>query len=406
MIFCSLVFPTSYIIIKILLLGIVSLQFILWVIREKKVFLDKELVLVVLFTVAISGLYIMLGAFRGEPGAYRVITVYLFWPLLYLGFFSVLIYEYAIHSVIKVFIYALITITIYSYLYIGYELGLIPRLLYINFDLGQSIGFYDGYMEFSMYSVSSLLYLIPFCIAGLFVWDHEFYNKIRISKKLVVIFTILGIIVSVLSGRRALWLVIIFSFIVIFLLNIIVSNSSKLHNIRKLFVFSVFVVLISIISIPLINNYIDLDFHSLINKFDFQAEYERSSQFKALIDGWKESPLFGNGYGAVASVIRSEETPWAYELQYIDLLFKTGVIGFLVYGLVGIWVVKKTLNIAKRIKESRMVILPMLTGVLAFLVANATNPYLLKFDYIWVLIFPIGIINHYLHRSFNSKYGG
>jgi len=43
------------------------------------------------------------------------------------------------------------------------------------------------------------------------------------------------------------------------------------------------------------------------------------------------SPWFGHGYGAVAHVVRSETMPWAYELQYLAMLFHTGIVGTLLY---------------------------------------------------------------------------
>ncbi|MBG9582138.1 hypothetical protein ABE42_23690 [Bacillus thuringiensis] len=399
LIFSMLVFPTSYQQVKLFLLIVVSLELIVWFFYQKAIPLKKELVLFILFVNVISGCFILLGAFRGEPGAFRVTTVYLLWPIVYLMLFSSLVHKEVIIKLFKVFIYALMVISLYSFMYVGYVLGIVPDALYIEFDLGQSIGFYDGFMEYALYSLSSLIFLIPFCIAGLFVWDVSFYKELNISKKSIFVITGLGLISAILSGRRALWLVVALSIIIIFLLHLIIEKKNQGNFIKKA-MWGVFLFLIVVVCVlPILSKEINLNFLSLLNQFNFDAGHERNSQFEALINGWLNHPLIGNGHGAVATVIRSEEMPWAYELQYADILFKTGIIGFGVYSLSGIWVILKLISLAKKYSGAKMIVIPILTGLIAFLIANATNPYLLKFDYIWILLFPVGVINYYLLKN-------
>jgi len=38
---------------------------------------------------------------------------------------------------------------------------------------------------------------------------------------------------------------------------------------------------------------------------------------------------------------------------------------------------------------------PTLVGMISFLIGNATNPYLGKFDFMWVIFVPVLIINLY-----------
>lgn len=391
--FCSLVFPTTYQTLKLILLFVTFLVILMWYFSLSFIPLKKEIILFVFLVTTVSGFFIMLGAFNGEPGAYRVSTVYLLWPFVYLFMFSTLTYKSILLKLFKVFIYSLLIISIYSFTYIGHEIGILPSQFYIKFDLGQSIGFYSGFMEYSIYSLSSLIFLIPFCISGLFIWEDSFYKKIKLSKKTLIIITIFGLISALLSGRRALWLVVLLSTVITFILYLIIFNTNRLYLVKKIIIYVSTFILIFLIVFPIMTNKIDLNIASLLNKFNLEAGYERSSQFDSLIKGWAENPLLGNGHGAVADVIRSTDMPWAYELQYIDLLFKTGLLGFLIYSFSGLWVILKMVKIAKILPESRMIILPILTALISFLIANITNPYLLKFDYIWILILPIGIIN-------------
>lgn len=125
--------------------------------------------------------------------------------------------------------------------------------------------------------------------------------------------------------------------------------------------------------------------------FDFQGEQsnvERRLQFDALLEGIAQAPLFGQGAGAVASYIRSDEMPWAYELLYIAFIFHYGLVGFMVYasGIGALLLV--FLNRCVRNDQSN-VMAAWFGALVAFLFASATNPYLLKFDYMWVVFIPL-----------------
>ena len=37
--------------------------------------------------------------------------------------------------------------------------------------------------------------------------------------------------------------------------------------------------------------------------------------------------------------------------------------------------------------------MPLVSGMIALLTANITNPYLGKFDYFWVIFLPLGYVN-------------
>ncbi len=123
----------------------------------------------------------------------------------------------------------------------------------------------------------------------------------------------------------------------------------------------------------------------------------RRDQFAALINGWKEQPFFGSGHGMPArGVIRSIETPWSYELSYVALLFHTGLVGAVAYAGGVVWMGVMAYAIARRGWSEAPSMVATLVGTSSFLVANATNPYLEKYDYLWVLFLPIAFVNSYL----------
>jgi len=123
----------------------------------------------------------------------------------------------------------------------------------------------------------------------------------------------------------------------------------------------------------------------------------RREQFHALMSDWAEAPLYGYGHGAVATgFIRDPEMPWAYELAYMALLLHTGLLGFLAYSAGVAWIVWMGLCMIRSGHRIGLYILPVLVGMICFLIANTTNPYLEKYDYIWVIFLPVALINQWL----------
>jgi hypothetical protein len=139
---------------------------------------------------------------------------------------------------------------------------------------------------------------------------------------------------------------------------------------------------------------------NFIEGFDFAGAGSasvRAEQFFTLYNGWQQTPLFGAGHGASAlGPLRSVEMPWAYELSYAALLFHTGIIGFLIYSSGVICIFWMGLKIMRSGHWLGIYMLPVLVGTTCFLIANATNPYLEKFDYIWVIFLPVALINIWL----------
>jgi hypothetical protein len=136
--------------------------------------------------------------------------------------------------------------------------------------------------------------------------------------------------------------------------------------------------------------------------FDFSREASaipRRDQLFALLRGWADAPLLGAGHGASApGVVRAREMPWAYELSYVALLFQTGLLGFVAYASAVGWLMWMLVKVIRVGDELSLLALPVTVGMVCFLIANATNPYLAKFDYLWILFVPIGVVNYWLLR--------
>ena len=75
-----------------------------------------------------------------------------------------------------------------------------------------------------------------------------------------------------------------------------------------------------------------------------------------------------------------------------------GISGFMVYSLAVGWIVWQGIYLARKDREFASMFLPLVTAMSGFLIMNATNPYLAKFDYLWVIFLPVALINAYVTR--------
>jgi hypothetical protein len=106
----------------------------------------------------------------------------------------------------------------------------------------------------------------------------------------------------------------------------------------------------------------------------------RREQFDVLVRHISERPILGSGFGSIA-----KDYPYgmsyAYELAYLDLLFKTGVLGLLLFLSFPLRLVWDALAARRRDCPRPMGVEPRKTSVvvaivLSILVIGATNPYL------------------------------
>ena len=142
----------------------------------------------------------------------------------------------------------------------------------------------------------------------------------------------------------------------------------------------------------------DIYFTERINSiFDYDADpsiSHKKAQSEMMIAGWTESPLLGHGHGAVVEGIKSSEAePWAYEVTYALLLHNTGILGSLAYISGILWIYWSAVKIIKRSDYWANIMIAVMMGFSGFIIADITNPYLGQLDSLWVLFYPLAIIN-------------
>jgi len=393
LVFSALFVPTTYHEIKIgfLLAALTSIGILG---LSSKLIWSSE-TLMACFMLAIFGLLNSVhGLLNSAPGAVRVLSVMVVWPILYAVLSTMLNRPDAIKILVSTLAVTFVAIQSYSFLYLGYMAGVVPDVLYFELDQGQGVGFYDGTVEYSLYSISSLLFLMPFWLHYLFNLVHE--KRAKISHWVLLL---TGLVICVLTGRRAVQLVVLISPFLVLLSVVMVGGGIQkgYRVVGSLFnVYSMALVSISVVILLFVFFSMGIHFDAIAENFKHGFEFtsdisasERGNQFVSLMNAWLDGNLlFGAGNGSHTDYLRSDDMPWAYELTYVYLLFSTGIVGVLFYfGWFG-WGLLRIRNALLYRPDMGFYITPIITGVFGLAVGAASNPYFAKFDYLWIVLLP------------------
>lgn len=408
-----LIVPTSFQVERGVTLIVINFFLLIGLLLKPCIFrLNYELFLVSLFCITTSIFFVFLGAVQGTPGYLNVATAYAAWPLLFtwmIGFVRNI-------SILDAFSKLIITgIFLNSVIFIIFIANTFfaffdPNNIFFSaFDLRGGISD-EGY-EFNFLGMGLYIYGLSYVGTKLYAFQESNITAKNISNKYYLIIFIICFGILLISGRRGFILAALFAVPIC----ILICHLSEVRKINTQTLKSLFLKIpIFLIFIGLILSFIlDYNLFSIgsyfLSGFEFNDIYNSSSsrrkeQFIAMISSWQENPFFGKGHGAFAVGAKgSGGQPWAYELQYVAILFQTGIVGFLIYFGSIIWLVYKAVLISKNNSEIGKLAIPATVALLSFLVANATNPYLLKFDYLWTLFFLAAIVNVGLIESNNRK---
>jgi O-antigen ligase len=113
--------------------------------------------------------------------------------------------------------------------------------------------------------------------------------------------------------------------------------------------------------------------------FGDESTSVRVDQAGPLWDGFRAHPVFGSGLGSALSsgFARDLDSPWSFELTYLQLLFQMGVVGLIVVLWLPATVLWSTTREVLMSPQIRVGALASLVGLVGILLASATNPYLL-----------------------------
>lgn len=375
--------------------------------------LDFRIALWTLALTATSFLFVLKGILAGNPGAAQSVTVYILWPITFTLWIAGLSEDHILCALHRTAISATLFVSLYGCFYLLTQLEIVPDIGLVSaLSLGwdaQAFGAHEGYTQMAIAGMNSLPFLVPYVMASATI--ESLWTGPEVSWKLSLwAACALGWLMILAAGRRALFLVVLVTPPLIFLASLFLPPGERRAGKRRVMKFTAvltFAVAVIFVGLALIY---EVDRHALweqfISGFDLSAQtpdgdaVERRQQLIALSRGWLDRPLFGAGLGAsVLGSIRSETTPWAYELYYLALLYQTGLVGFLAYAAGVMWIFWRGLAIIREGGREAQLMIPMLVGFSGLLIASATNPYLGKFDEMWTLFLPLAVINRRLLRA-------
>ncbi len=287
--------------------------------------------------------------------------------------FNSLLYE--LKNAIKTFYFPVLLITFYALfkenkdlitskhlviLYLIYLLGIfIPDILGIGFDTYEisktgSIGFFNTANEIS--AIISIL--MPFFLLYLFKKHNFFLTIILIA---ILVYNLLS-----MGTKGPLLSFAIIIFVIIFMYIIYLAHE-KLYKKLTYLVITLFIfILFASFYLPRTAFYqnikIHLDFLGVDNVLDVFKDKELfdhfvfSSRLKFLgntFDSYEEAPilskLFGIGY--IENYNTSLESTKMIEMDYFDILFRHGILGFILYMSIYLYFLIKAFKINKKSKN-------------------------------------------------------
>lgn len=372
---------------------------------------------IVAWTFSLSALgffFILEGMFAGHLGASRLIGVYVIWPVLYLLMIAGVRSEAILRGLIRTLLVATICIAAFSIVYMLIQIQVLPENRYydlVSFDWdAQGFSLHEGYLFMQYPGVGSLVFLVPFLFALLVTVRQGTKDEPAVRRIWLWLTAFAALQAVLVSGRRALILVTLTApFFTLFFLCFqpAVEKRSSRKTLLRVITTGILALAVSLVCL---NSVSGITLSGLYEKFSVAFNFspttednganERHKQFRALLAGWMEHPILGEGHGAPAyGSIQSPLQPWSYELKYMALLNQTGILGFTAYAAGICWIYCIGFRVIRAGGFLSALMVACLTGMSSALIAHATNPYLDNFDGMRALFFPLAVVNFSLVKS-------
>lgn len=325
-------------------------------------------------------------------------NVYVVGPIIYFMFIISIKKEH-LKFINKVVIIALLAILGYNILFAL----VINRLLLLNAESGfryvqANYGGLDlGFIKITSQNISWLLFCIPFFLAKFMLLGE------RRNTFLVVIVLLGGGLNAILTARTAYILGIAITPAIVIIGAIFTKTKLNiLHIFQGLFIITFLIVvseMVGVIDFELILQKVLKSFSSdaVINQYGVvdNGGNIRYEQLRDLLYTWMHRPLLGWGDAASSlNVVRSDTSAGSYELTFVALLMQRGIVGFSLFWAQIAWVYFKGIRIIKQRGTLSELMFCTLAGYTVFLLANATNPYMYSFDRLFILFYPLLLINY------------
>ena len=373
-------FIQSFVVLKLFFLTLFLLTSIVDLVRGKAVIVYPRLVSFYL-TLAVAGvIWAMVGLLHSgnfRVGVVDAFRVYVAWSVAFLVLYSLLRSKPSLYLFHTSMVWAGIVICVINFVGLYDQisgLGLIPQGILDQLEL--RVGLNDGYIRIMSANIGSLFLVVPYLLSLQFRPDAG-----RANSSLAKFSLVLCLILTAVSGRRALWLVVAFTPFTILLLSLLTHGGARLGaRGRRMLVAYCAAGALGLASASVRSASLqDVGFVRFLVSA-FSSDDERSRQQVYLLDGFSKSPVFGSGFGAYAGYLRSDERPWTYELTYQQMLFNIGVVGVAVLGSLFGFYVALVIRLLRKVREGSAIPFGLLVAVFSLLLGAYTNPYVRSFD--------------------------
>ena len=370
---------TSYMSVKlflILFIGLINL-----IKGRYRPSLYNPVIIGVLFLIILSGAYRLASAIFFEtmdtPGLVQKIPFLLIHPFLYYLLLPNMMGLYNHKKICNILVVGHLLILLFSFynLYAVFN-GMTPIQLSQNEETfiasEESVGISSG-VVYQVMITSPIFFTLGF-------------TK-KIPKRLFVIGGLLTIVYSILTSRVTLMILVVLCLLIPLFLKICKFGLNDYWIIwKKLSVVSIVFVFFSfpiIYQVPLLEGI----WQDVMAHFDSNEDI-RYEQRQVLMDNWLESPVFGQGYGAKFKTSGKEGMQAAFESSYHLDLATTGVVGFGLFAMYILIILRNTYLRAKMCNDPYS--MAVLLSLISLLIASITNPALSSFDRLLPIYLCIG----------------
>jgi hypothetical protein len=374
----------SYLAIKLVFLALFLLAFMVSLaLRRTRIIVYRRLVWFYLWIGLAGVVWAIVGLLHPAnyvQGVFDSLKLYVVWSAAFVVLYTLLRAGLTLQPMHTAMVTAGILIPVINLVGLYDQLtggGLISEGIRQELEMG--IGFGDGYIQFSSVNISAMFFIAPYLLSLQFRADAGKSNSLLTKLALV-----LSLVLVVVSGRRALWIVVALTPCTILLLSILTGSSGliKAGGRRVLLACAVagVVGLGTLLIIP--EGALDGEYTGSINRLKqaFSSDDERTIQKPYLLNAFMKSPVLGSGFGGYAGYIRSDERPWSYELTYYQMLFNLGTVGVTVLGtLFGVYIAA-VVRLFRQFKDGSAIPFGLLIAFFSLLLGVYSNPYFSGFD--------------------------
>ena len=368
-------------------LGVMFLYILVTLFLHKKITVNKSMLQ---WALAWEVLFIFEHVYNwaiGNAFSFELFEIFLVRPVLLFIMASFFVRKDSFLILFKIILFVTICILLYNIVFIMQSFGLIPVIIREEKSL---VIISSSFLTIRSSNLTAQMFLTPFMVI-LSYKRKVFPPKMR---KIILLPAGILVVISMLSGRRALQVITLFSLFVIFTLFVIEREKITVNGMLMFAgLVTVGVIAIVVVNNSLGYNLLDVIKLTILDSLDRKSfgRGVRDNQFIALSRSWIENPVLGSGISSYSQYYMSLSggiyTSWSYELFYNALLMQIGILGmgWLLFYLFKI--IKKMLIFYRCNKENEYgaIVIAVIMGLTGFLICGVSNP-MATSSWMWFIV--------------------